>query len=303
VGKYPRMFREKAVERMRNCDSILELAKELGVHRSVLYQWRDQLAPLDRLEWRDVRWRRPGNLRWNGRTGGSSRCWRTNAGGGFFSRCLAKSRGSRPAEHETWRDGIYDQIRELMSMQGKLGIERMCRLAGVSRAGFYRSLQEQEPVEEDMGVRSAIQEIFAEHKRRCGYRRVSAELRRRGQPVNHRVYLRLYLSADKLSVVNAPGPAEFNLSKEQSMLATRLSALPFGEEGSECGQPLLAAGQRIATDLRRKSMPSSRMRTASWLCCLRQTGPRAAGTGTCGQICGPSAADAGDSPSCSRWRL
>jgi transposase-like protein len=39
---------------MRNCDSILELAKELGVHRSVLYQWRDQLAPLDRLEWREV---------------------------------------------------------------------------------------------------------------------------------------------------------------------------------------------------------------------------------------------------------
>jgi len=53
VGKYPRAFREKAVERMRNSDSILELAKELGVHRSVLYQWRDQLAPLDRLEWRE----------------------------------------------------------------------------------------------------------------------------------------------------------------------------------------------------------------------------------------------------------
>jgi transposase-like protein len=51
VGKYPRAFREKAVERMRHCDSVLELAQELGVHRSVLYQWRDQLAPLDRAEW------------------------------------------------------------------------------------------------------------------------------------------------------------------------------------------------------------------------------------------------------------
>jgi transposase-like protein len=39
---------------MRNCDSVLELAQELGVHRSVLYQWRDQLAPLDRLEWREA---------------------------------------------------------------------------------------------------------------------------------------------------------------------------------------------------------------------------------------------------------
>ena len=31
-------------------------------------------------------------------------------------------------------------------MQGKLSIERMCQLAGVSRGGFYRSLLEQEPV-------------------------------------------------------------------------------------------------------------------------------------------------------------
>ena len=53
-------------------------------------------------------------------------------------------------------------------MQGKLGIERMCQLAGVSRAGFYRSLQEREPVEEDMEVRSMIQTIFAGHKRRYG---------------------------------------------------------------------------------------------------------------------------------------
>ena len=67
----------------------------------------------------------------------------------------------------------------------------MCQLACVSRAGFYRSLQEQEPVEEDMEVRSTIQKIFAEHKRRYGYRRVSAELRRRGMLVNHKRVARL----------------------------------------------------------------------------------------------------------------
>ena len=39
-------------------------------------------------------------------------------------------------------------------MQGSLSIERMCQLAGVSRAGFYRSLQERAPVEEDMEVRT-----------------------------------------------------------------------------------------------------------------------------------------------------
>ena len=70
-------------------------------------------------------------------------------------------------------------------MQGNLSIEQMCRLAGVSRSGFYRSLQEQEPGAKDMAVRSAIQQIFVEHKRRYGYRRVCAELRRRGMQVNH----------------------------------------------------------------------------------------------------------------------
>jgi putative transposase len=44
-----------------------------------------------------------------------------------------------------------------MSLQGNLSIERMCQLAQVSRAGFYRSLQEQLPVKEEMEVRSAIQ--------------------------------------------------------------------------------------------------------------------------------------------------
>jgi putative transposase len=55
-----------------------------------------------------------------------------------------------------------------MPLQGRLSIERMCRLTGVSRAGFYRCLQQQVPVEEDMEVRSAIQQIAVEHRRRYG---------------------------------------------------------------------------------------------------------------------------------------
>ena len=35
-----------------------------------------------------------------------------------------------------------------MPLQGNLGVERMCQLAQVSRAGFYRYLQEETPVEE-----------------------------------------------------------------------------------------------------------------------------------------------------------
>lgn len=73
-----------------------------------------------------------------------------------------------------------------MPMQGGLSTERMCQLGQVSRAGFYRSLQEQRPAEEEMEVRSAIQEIALAHRRRYGYRRITAELGRRGMRVNHK---------------------------------------------------------------------------------------------------------------------
>ncbi len=36
-----------AVERLKNCDNILALSRELGVHRRLLYKWRDQLDPVD----------------------------------------------------------------------------------------------------------------------------------------------------------------------------------------------------------------------------------------------------------------
>ena len=85
-------------------------------------------------------------------------------------------------------------------MQGNLTIERMCQLAGVSRAGFYRSLQEHQPIEEDMEVRSTIQLIFVEHKRRYGYRRVSKELRRRGMLVNHKRVQRLMQEDNLLAI-------------------------------------------------------------------------------------------------------
>jgi len=88
----------------------------------------------------------------------------------------------------------------MMPMQGSLTVERMCQLAQVSRASFYRSLQAQKPVEEDMEVRSAIQQIAVEHRRRYGYRRISAELRRRGMVVNHKRVVRMMREDNLLAV-------------------------------------------------------------------------------------------------------
>jgi len=85
-------------------------------------------------------------------------------------------------------------------MQGSLSIERMCYLAQVSRAGFYRSLAEQMPVEEEMEVRSAIQRIAVAHRRRYGYRRITAELRRCGRLVNHKRVARIMREDNLLAV-------------------------------------------------------------------------------------------------------
>src|SRR6185312_12264496 len=123
-----------------------------------------------------------------------------DAGTGFFQRGLAANRSSTPAHQGVWREGIYAHIRGVMSQQGSLSVERMCFLAGVSRAGFYRSMRAREPVEEEMEVRSAIQRIALEHHRRYGHRRIGAELRRQGMIVNHKRVKRLMRKDNLLAV-------------------------------------------------------------------------------------------------------
>jgi putative transposase len=91
-------------------------------------------------------------------------------------------------------------MREVISLQGSLSIERMCELTRVSWASFYRSFREKHPVEEEMEVRSAIQQIAVEHRRRYGYRCIAAELRRRGMPVNHKRVMRIMAEDNLLAV-------------------------------------------------------------------------------------------------------
>ncbi|HEX8896949.1 MAG TPA: IS3 family transposase [Terriglobales bacterium] len=88
----------------------------------------------------------------------------------------------------------------MMPLQGSLSIERMCQLTQLSRAGFYRWLQEPPPVEPEMEVRDVIQQIALQHRRRYGYRRIAAELRRRGLCVNHKRVARIMREDNLLAV-------------------------------------------------------------------------------------------------------
>ena len=45
--RYSSELRRQAIERMNACGNIVGLARELGVSRRVLYQWRDRLEQTD----------------------------------------------------------------------------------------------------------------------------------------------------------------------------------------------------------------------------------------------------------------
>ena len=74
--------------------------------------------------------------------------------------------------------------------QGALAIERMCALAGVSRASYYRHWRRVAPRREQTELRDVLQRLAVAH-RHYGYRRLAALLRREGWAVNHKRVLRL----------------------------------------------------------------------------------------------------------------
>ncbi len=80
-----------------------------------------------------------------------------------------------------------------MSLATLIPVDRLCEMAGVSRAGFYRWRQAQRnsaSVAEAMDLRDEIQRIALQWP--CyGWRRITAELRRRGWMANHKRVLRM----------------------------------------------------------------------------------------------------------------
>ncbi|MGY3130326.1 putative transposase [Bradyrhizobium sp. USDA 4501] len=87
--------------------------------------------------------------------------------------------------------------------QGELTIERMCVLAGVSRAGYYRHWAASAPRAEETGVRDAIQRLALAY-RHYGYRRIAAQLRREGLAVNGKRVLRLMREDNLLCLRQRP---------------------------------------------------------------------------------------------------
>jgi putative transposase len=87
-----------------------------------------------------------------------------------------------------------------MQTQGEgLTIREMCESSRVSRASYYRSWRKQEPKQEEVALRDAIQRL-ALKDRHCGYRRIGRRLKRDGWVVNHKRVLRLMREDNLLSI-------------------------------------------------------------------------------------------------------
>ena len=78
-------------------------------------------------------------------------------------------------------------------------IERMCALAGVSRAGYYRNWQASAPRQEETALRDEIQRLSLAN-RHHGYRIITVLLRRAGWAVNHKRVQRLRRQDNLLSL-------------------------------------------------------------------------------------------------------
>ena len=191
---------------------VTALAEELGVGRKFLYLWRERLQAGGKAALERGRGRPPGSKSKSVsqpavgaaelricRTGAAARP--QASGTGFFQTNLRACRGSSRGSYQRWRQGVYGGIEATLSFEGVgLTVERRCQLAEVSRAGFYRYLQQTLPEQADLLLRARLQELAVAHHRLRGYRMLTELLRREGQVVNHKRVLRLMREDNLLSL-------------------------------------------------------------------------------------------------------
>jgi len=118
-----------------------------------------------------------------------------------------------------------------MSQGCSASIERLCRLAGVSRAGYYRFWHKSAPRQHDTMLRDEIQHLALANNRHRGYRLVTFQLRQKGIMANHKRVLRLM--------------------RQDNLLCLRKRAFVPATTDSNHGWPVVAnlAGDMLVSDL------------------------------------------------------
>jgi putative transposase len=91
----------------------------------------------------------------------------------------------------------------IVSGIGKVDVQHLCKLAGVSRASYYRRFETHAPREADAELTSHIQLLSLRH-RFYGYRRITAVLRRSGLVVNAKRVQRLMREDNLIALRRKP---------------------------------------------------------------------------------------------------
>jgi transposase InsO family protein len=113
---------------------------------------------------------------------------------------LAAHRGTADAAGVDWKSAVYRKVKEEVKAGLGLRVERMVKLAGVSRASYYRFAESAAASHDlDMDLRDAIQRIALEWPS-YGRRRITKELRRRGWVLNPKRVYRLMREDNLLCV-------------------------------------------------------------------------------------------------------
>jgi len=87
----------------------------------------------------------------------------------------------------------------MTEQQGEVGIQELCELARVPRASYYRYLRRAAPEKAETELRDQMQRICLEH-RYYGYRRVAAELVKRGLMASPKKVRRLMAEDNLLAI-------------------------------------------------------------------------------------------------------
>ena len=100
----------------------------------------------------------------------------------------------------------------------------LLRVAQLSRSTFYYQVKAQQVQDQHAELKERIRQVYAYHKGRYGYRRITATLRQAGEVVNHKVVQRLMQVLGLKSLVR---PKKYRSYRGQQAKAPNLLARQF----------------------------------------------------------------------------
>jgi putative transposase len=118
---------------------------------------------------------------------------------------------------------IVIELRQQFPLAGLL------KIAGIARSTFYYQYKALQARDKHKGLKKQILSIFARHKGRYGYRRITATLHKMGKPVNHKTVQRLMGTLNLKSLVR---PKKYRSYKgEVGQAAPNILQRQFNAEG------------------------------------------------------------------------